>query len=117
MEQHITGHSHISWSTEGHIDNHDYDIVSPTKQNAYVYTKANNTPIGDSAWTVALPSLSKPKYIGTNQKSSRLYDDGEMTIMEIYDNGIKLKGYKVREKNKNVYDKNNPLKEQIMILK
>lgn len=45
-----------------------------------------------------------------------MYDDAEMGIMEVYENGI-IKGYKIREKNKNVYDKNKPLKEQIMILK
>ena len=110
----FTGHSHISWDNDGHFDNHDYEIVSPSKQNAYVYTKANNIPIGDSAWTVALPSLSKPAYIGTNQKRSRLYDDAEMAIMEIYDNGIKLKGYKIKEKNKKCF---NLIKEKVMILK
>ena len=39
-----------------------------------------------------------------------MYDDAEMGIMEVYENGIIIKGYKIREKNKNVYDKNKPLK-------
>lgn len=113
----FSGHSHISWDNDGHFDNHDYEIVDPAKQNEYVYTKANKTPIGEGAWTIALPSLSKPAYIGTNQKRSRLYDDAEMAILEIYENGAKLKGYKIKEKNKNVYNKNKPLREQVMILK
>ena len=110
----FTGHSHISWDVNANIDNHDYEIVSPSKQNAY--TKASNTPKATSAWCIALPSMSKPRYLSKDGKSSRMYDDAELGIMEIYENGIKIKGYKVREKNKNVFNKNNPLVEKTIIL-
>lgn len=113
----FTGHSHISWDVNANIDNHDYEIVSPSKQNAYVYTKANNNPKKISAYNVSLPSMSKPRYLSKDGKSSRMYDDAELGIMEIYDNGVKIKGYKVREKNKNVFDKNKPLIEKTIILK
>ena len=110
----FTGHSHISWDVNANIDNHDYEIVSPSKQNAY--TKASNTPKATSAWCIALPSMSKPRYLSKDGKSSRMYDDAELGIMEIYENGIKIKGYKVREKNKNVFNMNNPLVEKTSIL-
>lgn len=113
----FTGHSHISYDNEYHVDNHDYDIVSPASNTPYVYTKLNNIPKCESGWTVALPSLSKPRYITSEQKSSRAYDDAEMTVMEVYENGIRLKGYKVRNRNKDVYDKNNPLLDKVIILK
>lgn len=113
----FTGHSHISWDVNANIDNHDYEIVSPSKQNAYVYTKANNNPKKTSAYNVSLPSMSKPRYLSKDGKSSRMYDDAELGIMEVYDNGVKIKGYKVREKNKNVFDKNKPLIEKTIILK
>lgn len=98
----FSGHSHISWDVDCHFVNKDYEIVSPTKQNKFIYSKANNNYKTVSAWNVALPSMSKPRYIGTNGKSSRLYDDAELGIMEIYENGVKIKGYKVKEKNKDV---------------
>lgn len=112
----FTGHSHISWDVNANIDNHDYEIVSPSKQNAYVYTKANNNPKKTSAYNVSLPSMSKPRYLSKDGKSSRMYDDAELGIMEIYDNGVKIKGYKVREKNKTVFNKNNPTIEKTIIL-
>ena len=112
----FSGHSHISWDVDCHFVNKDYEIVSPSKQNEFVYSKANNNYKTTSAWNVALPSMSKPRYIGTNGKSSRLYDDAELGIMEIYENGVKIKGYKVKEKNKDVFDKNKPTVEKTIIL-
>ena len=112
----FTGHSHISWDVNANIDNHEYEIVSPSRQNAFVYTKANNNPKKISAYSVSLPSMSKPRYLSKDGKSSRMYDDAELGIMEIYDNGVKIKGYKVREKNKTVFNKNNPTIEKTIIL-
>ena len=94
------GHSHQSFCEEN-FDNHDYQIVPPSAKNKYVYTKASNTPIAESGWTVALPSMSKPRQI-VNGQSVRRYQDAEMGIMEIYERGVKIKGYKVRENNKDV---------------
>ncbi len=111
----FSGHSHISWEVDCHFDNHDYDIVSPSADSKYVYTKANNNPKSESAWCVSLPSLSKPRNIVDNQ-SQRLYDDAEMTIMEVYEKGIKIKGYKVMKDNVYVYDVNNPIVEKTIIL-
>lgn len=111
----FSGHSHISWEVDCHFDNHDYDIISPSTDSKYVYTKANNNPKAESAWCVSLPSLSKPRNIVDNQ-SQRLYDDAEMTIMEIYEKGIKLRGYKVKKNNVYVYDVNNPIVEKTIIL-
>ena len=94
------GHSHQSFCEEN-FDNHDYQIVPPSAKNKYVYTKASNTPIAESGWTVALPSMSKPRQI-VNGQSVRRYQDAEMGVMEIYEKGVKIKGYRVRQDNKDV---------------
>jgi hypothetical protein len=98
----FSGHSHISFSTKNNFDNNDYKIVSPDKRNEFVYTKDSEVPTGESAWTVALPSLSKPRNI-ENGKSVRRYQDAELAIMDIHEKGIRIKGYKVREDNKDVF--------------
>jgi hypothetical protein len=59
----FSGHSHLSFSTGSNFDNHDYKIVNPSLKNEYVYTKDNNNPVKNSAWCVALPSMSKPRGI------------------------------------------------------
>ena len=112
----FSGHSHISYECPGHIDCHDYSIVCPDENEQFAYTKAINTPTGDAAYSVALPSLSKPRYVNGSE-TKRLYDDAEITIMKIYENGVELNGYKIRKDNKNVYDKNNPLFSQALLLK
>ena len=88
-------------SSGANFDNHDYAVVSPSERNGFVYTKASLTPLMESAWTVALPSMSKPRNIVDGQ-SVRRYKDAEMAVMEIYERGVKIKGYKVREDNKDV---------------
>ena len=105
----FSGHSHISWENDGHFVNHDYNIVSPYAQNAYVYTRADNNEKSTSGYTVALPSLSKPRYINSNGQSERRYADAEYSIMEIYEKGVKIKGYKIKKDNKDV---NTLLKEK-----
>lgn len=112
----FSGHSHISWETDCHFDNHDYDIISPSTDSKHVYTKANNNPKSESAWCVALPSLSKPRKVEGSQ-STRLYEDAEMAIMEVYENGVKIKGYKVKKDNKFVYNPETPIVEKTIILK
>lgn len=97
----FSGHSHISMSSGANFDNHDYAVVSPSERNVFVYTKASLTPLSESAWTVALPSMSKPRNI-VNGQSVRRYEDAEMAVMEIYERGVKIKGYKVRENNADV---------------
>jgi hypothetical protein len=97
----FSGHSHISWSADAAFDNHDYPIIQPSVQDKYVYTKASNTPTAESGWTVSLPSMSKPRQIVDGQ-SARRYQDAEMGVMEIYDRGVKIKGYRVRQDNKDV---------------
>lgn len=111
----FTGHSHISFSVSESIDNHDYDIVMPSENNKFVYTKASSVPKSESAYSVSLPSLSKPRDI-VNNKSQRLYEDAEMAVMEVYDNGVIIKGYKIRKDNKNVYNPDKPLMEKTIIL-
>lgn len=106
----FSGHSHLSWQLPCHADNQTYDVVLPWDSNRYPYTKSNNTPLGDAAWCVSLPSLSKPRNIVNNQ-SVRLYDDAEITMMEVYERGVKLKGYKIRKGNQAVYDPAKPLQE------
>lgn len=96
------GHSHQS-SREENFDNHDYEIVPPSVKNEYVYTKASNTPIAESGWTVALPSMSKPRQI-VDCQSVRRYQDSEMGVMEIYEKGVKIKGYRVRKNNEDVME-------------
>ena len=97
------GHSHESFGTKENIDNHDYPFVSPTNKDKYVYTKASETPDVESGWTIALPSMSKPRQI-INGQSVRRYEDAEMGIMEIYERGVKIKGYRVRNDNKDVME-------------
>lgn len=112
----FSGHSHISFSSNANFDNHDYPIVSPSEKNKYVYTKSSTTPSADSAWAVAMPSLSKPRDIIDGQ-SVRRYEDADMAIMEVYENGVRIKGYKIKKDNVDVYDANNPLVDKTIILK
>ena len=97
----FSGHSHISFTSGANFDNHKYPIVSPSEKSDYVYTKSSTTPSSESAWCVALPSLSKPRGIEKGQ-SVRHYDDAEMAVMEVYEKGVVIKGYKIKEKNKDV---------------
>lgn len=97
----FSGHSHISWSADAAFDNHDYPIINPSAKDQYVYTKASNVPSAESGWTVSLPSMSKPRQI-VNGQSVRRYQDAEMGIMEIYERGVKIKGYRVRKDNQDV---------------
>ena len=97
----LSGHSHISWSADAAFDNHDYPIINPSAKDQYVYTKASNVPSAESGWTVSLPSMSKPRQI-VNVQSVRRYQDAEMGVMEIYEKGAKIKGYRVRQDNKDV---------------
>lgn len=97
----FNGHSHISFTSNANFDNHEYSIVSPSEKNDYVYTKNSLTPIRESAWCISLPSLSKPRGI-ENGQSVRHYEDAEMAIMEVYEKGVKIKGYKIKENNKDV---------------
>lgn len=99
----FSGHSHISWAAGGNIDNHFYPFVNAGMKNEYVYTKATETPDNESAWTISVPSTSKPRMI-TNGQSVRRYQDAEMGVMEIYEKGVKIKGYRVRKDNKNVME-------------
>lgn len=94
------GHSHQSFCEEN-FDNHDYAIIQPSVKTNYVYTKASNTPIAESGWTVALPSMSKPRQIVDGQ-SVRRYQDAEMGVMEIYERGVRIKGFRVRKDNQDV---------------
>lgn len=97
----FNGHSHISFTSDANFDNHEYPIISPSQKNDYVYTKSSLTPTKESAWCVSLPSLSKPRGI-ENGQSVRHYEDAEMAIMEVYEKGVKIKGYKIKENNKDV---------------
>ena len=113
----FSGHSHITWAnmndedTEGvsdinsnkfknsHIDNHDYNIVTPQAgaDPALVYTKhpTNTSPIATSGYWVALPSLAKPvnpRYTGNWDKNT-IRPNGDITIMDVYESGVKIKGW------------------------
>ena len=112
----FTGHSHISFSSGINFDNHTYDIVSPSEKNEFVYTKASEKPVADSAMCVAMPSLSKPRDI-VNGQSVRRYNDAEMAMMEVYENGVRIKGYKIKKDNVKVYDPDKPLVDKTIILK
>ena len=111
-----TGHSHISYKNKYHADNHDYPIVMPSVGNAFVYTQASMEPTGEGAWFVSLPSLSKPRYI-EGGSSSRRYEDAEATIVEVYENGVKVKGYLIRQNNTDVYNPSKPLFEKSILLR
>ena len=112
-----SGHSHISYRNLYHFVSHDYPITMPSEGGSFVYTKDSIIPSGKGAsWFVAVPSLSKPRYI-EGGSSSRRYEDAEAAIVEVYENGVWIKGYLIRHDNKNVYDPDKPLIEKIIILK
>lgn len=111
----FSGHSHISWESPNHIDNHNYNIVDPELQDAYVYTKFDNEIVDYMGYCVSLPSLSKPRTV-SGSESQRLYADAEITMMEVYEHGVKIKGYKIRKDNQNVYDGSKPLQEHTLKL-
>ena len=94
----FSGHSHISICSGLNCDNHDYSIIYPHEHNKYVYTKSSVVPSCESAWTVSLPSMSKPRDIVDGQ-SVRKYEDAEAVVMEVYEKGVVLKGYKIKENN------------------
>ena len=97
----FSGHSHISWTSGANFDNHGYPFISPKNKDKYVYTKASETPDVTSGWTVALPSMSKPVQIVNGQAVKR-YQDAEMGVLEIYERGVKIKGYRVKKDNQDV---------------
>lgn len=97
----FTGHSHVSWESGINFDNHSYDIVMPIQKNKYVYTKNDKEPVAETGWTVALPSMSKPRSIEYGQSVDK-YEDAEIGVLELYEKGVIIKGYKVRENNKDV---------------
>jgi hypothetical protein len=109
----FSGHSHISFASGANFDNHEYSIVKPSERNEFVYTKESLTPTRESAWCVTIPSMSKPRGI-KNGQSVRLYEDAEMGVMEVYEKGVIIKGYKVKENNKDV---NKLLAEKVIKLK
>lgn len=112
----FSGHSHISYENSYHADNRDYPIVMPSEGGEFVYTKATKDPYETKgAWLVSVPSLSKPRFV-TGGSSSRLYQDAELSIVEVYEHGVKLKGYKIRKDNQDVYDPKSPLFEKTMVL-
>ena len=78
--------------------------------------EADRTPTADAAWSVSLPSLSKPRYV-EGSTSSRLYEDAEITIMQIYERGIRLLGYKIRLNNQDVFDRDRPLFKTTLLLR
>lgn len=112
----FSGHSHISYENSYHADNRYYPCVDPLERNEFVYTKDEKEPNpGEGAWLVSVPSLSKPRYV-SGGSSSRLYDDAELTLVEVYEHGLKLKGYKIRKNNQDCYDPASPLFEKTIVL-
>lgn len=112
----FSGHSHISYENSYHADNRDYPIVMPSKGGEFVYTKATKDPYETKgAWLVSVPSLSKPRFVDGGS-SSRLYEDAELTFVEVYEHGLKLKGYKIRKNNQDCYDPASPLFEKTIVL-
>lgn len=112
----FSGHSHISWEVGCNIDHHDYAYIMPNTGGKNVYTKADANPVSEAAWSVSMPSLSKPRNIAGNE-SQRMYDDAEIAVMEVYERGVKIKGYKVRKNNVYVYNQDKPLVEQVIQMK
>ena len=112
----FSGHSHISYENSYHADNMDYPIVMPSEGGEFVYTKATKDPYETKgAWLVSVPSLSKPRFVDGGS-SSRLYEDAELTFVEVYEHGLKLKGYKIRKNNQDCYDPASPLFEKTIVL-
>ena len=111
-----SGHSHISYENSYHFDNRDYPVVSPNG-GTFAYTRDGNTPKeGSGAWFVSIPSLTKPRHI-ENGSSSRMYQDAEAAFVEVYEKGVKVKCYKIRKDNLDVYDPDKPLVEKTIVIK
>lgn len=97
----FSGHSHISWSSGWNIDNHDYPFIYPDVNEELAYTKASNVASCTSGWSVSLPSMSKPCRIENGQPVKR-YDDAEMGVLDIYERGVRIKGYLVKKDSQDV---------------
>lgn len=107
----FSGHSHITWTKNKNNNNEsthvtsgkDYDFYkegdsyeNADKKAKLIYTRKSNTSstVTGGNW-VALPAGCKPSYGDEPSKGSANThrDEAEFTIMEIYENGVKLKGY------------------------
>ena len=87
----FSGHSHISWDNGGeayHITNHDYPVKLTNYTNKTIYTKDGAALPDNTGWWVALPSMSKPV-----KSTGSVYDDADFTIMDVHENGVKIRGY------------------------
>ena len=60
--------------------------------------------------------IRKENNINNKNESERRYEDAEIGIMDIYENGVKIKGYKIKKNNVNSYNANNPLVNKTIIL-
>lgn len=111
----FSGHSHISWrdtslNGEIHWCNKDYDYIKPTasdnyaiaqesnysnnkyKSNSDVYNRNGNTiRQNGTAWTVHLPSMSRPCTIPYNgAEPIRNVNDCEAAIMRVYEDRVEI---------------------------
>lgn len=98
----FSGHSHYQWTDDcNNFCTHDYGIVQPSGDETVPlcddtrslvdcgwYTRARETPIGNSAMNIHLPSLSKPT---TNVDGTTLYGASEGGLMEVYENAVVVK--------------------------
>lgn len=111
----FSGHSHISWrdtslNGEIHWCNKDYDYIRPTasdnaaialesnyRSNKYISNSESYNRNGSSirkngtAWTVHLPSMSRPSTIAYNgAEPVRNINDCEAAIMRVYENYVEI---------------------------
>ena len=82
------------------------DEVTPlgtfeTVKDLKLYTRVNDKPKGLSAYNVHIPSLSKPTDMATGEE---LYKASQGGIMEVYENGVRIKGISFKKASANNYE-------------
>jgi len=112
----VHGHSHRVWNDVTSFCNKDYVVRKPTggevtplvdnldslKGTQYdyrLYQRESDTPCGGSAWTIGLPSLSKP----VDMDGRVLYGASEGGVMNVYENGIEIECVRFKEEGSAAY--------------
>ena len=114
----FSGHTHYLWEDAKYDSclafcNKEFDYVKPTGTEVTPldkydnltdykrYTRLNDKPKGLSAYNVHIPSLSKPTDMGTNES---LYKASQGGLMEVYENGVRIKGISFKKENASNYE-------------
>ena len=113
----FSGHSHREWNDLTSFCRHDYVVRKPTgnevtpltdnlesltntQYDYRLYTRQQpEQPCGHSAWTIGLPSLSKPISVD----GQTLYCASQGGVIEVYENGIVVKCVEFKRQGESSY--------------